>query len=293
MSKPPFPVDRSRPQPADCRARWRSQLRSDMQPLPRILLCFTLMNGVWPDVANAQTPSEQQAAKETYIDGLRLLDAAARDPRLTTLGIHLGHVEKDTRPGGGKYFCGAMSREESRSAGRIVTTALLKLPDASLGKLRLRYVILCSRAMAAGQRIGGIPVPPLDLLMLDVGESGNNASHLQRGFLHELYHLIEYRFNTYEDTEWQKLFGTGYANSYGGRMQQSPIGSGKRGFLNSYAETYPHEERAELFASLVLDPAEVAAHIKATNDVVMKEKALYLVRKCERLIGLRIGLPGI
>lgn len=267
--------------------------RFRMRHLPGTLLCFTLMNGVWPDVAVAQTPSERQAAKETYIDGLRLLDAAAWEPRLTTLGIHLGYVEKDTRPGGGKYFCGAMSREDSRSAGRTVTTALLRLPDASLGKLRLRYVILCGRAMAAGQRIGGIPVPPLDLLMLDVGEYGNNASYLQRVFLHELYHLIEYRFNTHQDAEWQKQFGAGYANSYSGRMQQSSIGSGKRGFLNAYAETYPHEERAELFASLVLHPAEVAAHIKATNDAVLKEKALYLVRKCERLIGLRIALAGI
>jgi len=264
-----------------------------MRYLLNILLSFTLINGVWLAMASAQTLSEQQAARETYIDGLHLLEAAAQEPRLATLGIHLGYVEQDTRPGGGKYFCGAMSRDESRSAGRIITTALLKLPDASLRKLRLRYVILCSRAMAAGQRIGGIPVPPLDLLMLDVGESGSNTLHLQHGFLHELYHLIEFRFNTYQDTEWQKRFGAGYANSYDGRMAQSPIGSGKRGFLNAYAETYPHEERAELFASLLLSPAEVVAHIKATNDQLLKEKALYLIKKCERLMGLRIALPGI
>lgn len=100
-----------------------------MRYLLNILLSFTLMNGVWLEVASAQTLSEQQAAKETYIDGLRLLEAAAQEPRLTTLGIHLGYVEQDTRPGGGRYFCGAMSRHESRSAGRIITTALLKLPD--------------------------------------------------------------------------------------------------------------------------------------------------------------------
>jgi len=262
-----------------------------MRYLPNILLSFALIGGVSPDMASAQTLSEQQAAKETYIDGLRLLEAAA--PRLTTLGINLGYVEQDTRPGGGKYFCGALSRDESGSAGRIITTALLKLPDAALRKLRLRYVILCSRAMAAGQRIGGIPVPPLDLLMLDIGESGNNTLYLQRGFLHELYHLIEYRFNTYQDTEWQKLFGSGYANSYGGRMRQSPVGSGRRGFLNAYAETYPHEERAELFAFLLIDPAEVVAHIRAMNDELLKKKALYLAKECERLIGLRIALPGI
>jgi hypothetical protein len=256
-----------------------------------IVLSFTLINGVGLGLASGQRLSDREAAQETYIDGLRLLDAAAQESRLATLGINLGYVEQDTRPGGGKYFCGAMSRDESRSAGRVVATALLKLPDTSLKALRLRFVILCSRAMAAGQRIGGIPVPPLDLLMLDVGESGNDASYLQRTFLHELYHLAEYRFNTYQDAEWQKLFGAGYANSYDGRMRQSPVGSGKRGFLNAYAETFPHEERAELFAFLMLHPADVVAHINATNDGLLKEKARYLLRKCERLMGLRIALP--
>jgi len=258
-----------------------------------LLLFFTLFNGAWVDLASAQTLSERQARKETSIDGLHLLDAAARGPRLTALGVNLGYVERDTKPGGGQYFCGAMSADDSRAAGRIITTALLKLSDASLRTLRLRYVILCSRAMAAGQRIGGIPVPPLDLLMLDVGASGNNPLYLQHGFLHELYHLIEFRFNTYQDARWQELFGAGYANSYEGRLSQSPIGSGRRGFLNAYAETYPHEERAELFASLLLNPAEVGAHLRAMNDEMLKKKALYLVRKCERLLGLHIAIPGI
>ncbi len=257
----------------------------------RYLLSIGLLSLAWLGAAAAQTASEQQAAKETQIDGLRLLDPAALEPRLRTLGVHLGHVEKDTRPGGGRYFCGAMTRDESRAAGKIISAALLKLPDAALGKVRLRYVILCSRAMAAGQRIGGIPVPPLDLLMLDAGESGNDPSQLQHLFLHELYHLIEFRFGTYQDAEWQSLFGAGYASSYGSGLKHSRIGSGKRGFLNAYAETFPHEERAELFAALLLDPAQVAAHIKAANDALLKEKALYLARKCERLLGLRIAVP--
>ena len=257
-----------------------------------ILLSFTLIIGLGLNEARAQIPSEQQAAKETYIDGLRLLNAGAQEPRLTALGINLGYVETDTKPGGGKYFCGALSQNDARGAARPITAALLKLPDASLRNLRLRYLILCSRAMAAGQRIGGIPVPPLDLLMLDIGESGSDTTYLQHIFLHELYHLIEFRFNTYQDPEWQKQFGAGYANSYGGRMKQSPVGTGKKGFLNAYSETYPHEERAELFASLLPNPAEVAAHIKATRDEVLKAKALYMVAKCERLIGLRMTLPG-
>lgn len=263
-----------------------------MRDLLNLLPVFALMVGVWPDLARAQTPAERQAAKETYIDGLRLLDAAVQEPRLTALGVHLGYVEQDTRPGDGKYFCGALSGGQSLEAGKIIATALANLPDAPLRNLRLRYVILCGGARSGGQRIGGIPVPPLDLLMLDVGAAANRA-YLRHSFLHELYHLIEFRFNTYQDAEWQRLFGTGYANSYAGRLQQSPIGGGKRGFLNAYAETYPHEDRAELFASLLLNAADVAAHIRATKDEVLKQKALYLQQKCERLLGLRIALAEL
>lgn len=263
-----------------------------MQRVLNILLSFTLASGLGLHRVSAQTSAEQQAAKETYIDGLRLFEAGAQEPRLTTLGFNLGYVETDTKPGGGKYFCGAMSRDAARSAGRPITMALLKLPDASLRSIRLKYVIVCSRVMAAGQRIGGIPVPPLDLLMLDIGETGNNVSYLPHTFLHELYHLIEYRFNAYQDPGWQKLFGSGYANSYDGRMTQSPIGTGKKGFLNAYSETYPHEERAELFAAILLHPAEVAARIRTTRDELLKAKAAYLMAKCERMIGVRMALPG-
>src|SRR5438874_926879 len=141
-------------------------------------------------VAQAQNVSEQQAAKETYIDGLRLLDAAALEPRLGTLGINIGYVERDTRPGGGRYFCGAVSRDASRAIARSIAPA---------------------------------------------------------------------------------------------------FGSGRPGFLNPYSETYPHEERAELFALLLLEPAVVATHLKRTNDPVLRDKVRYVIEKCERLLGLRLA----
>jgi hypothetical protein len=238
--------------------------------------------------------SDQRAAKETEIDGLRLLDTAVQEPRLTALDLHLGYVESDTHPGGGRYLCGGMSNSESTSAASGIARALSRLPDTSLTRVGLRYVILCSRAEAAGRRIGGIPVPPLNLLMVDVGTGSANSddSRLQHLFLHELYHLIEYRFNSFQDADWQSRFGAGYDNAYGNDAGQSTVGSGKRGFLNRYSESFPHEERAELFASLLLNPAEVAAHIDATNDSLLKDKASYVADKSARLIGLRITLPG-
>lgn len=244
---------------------------------------IALLALIWSSVAPAQGVSEVQASRETEINDLRLLEP--------TSGINVGYVENDAIPGGGKYLCGGMSASDARAAAAIAAGALAKVPAAALARIQLKYIILCGRALARGQPIGGIPVPPLNLLMLDMGGGASHASHGEHIVLHELYHLIEYRFGTFDDAEWQRRFGTGYANSYAGRLKESPIGSGKRGFLTSYSETFAHEERAELFAFLLLDSREVTAHIDASRDEALKAKAQYLIDKCNRLLGLALTLP--
>ena len=79
------------------------------------------------------------------------------------------------------------------------------MPYESVRKLGLRFVILCGAAKEGERPIGGINVPPLNLLMLEVGPS------LERTTLHELYHLAESRYNTLADADWDRQFA-GYAN---------------------------------------------------------------------------------
>ena len=129
--------------------------------------------------------------------------------------------------------------------------------------------------------------------MLNTGENSIDSSYIQRIFLHELYHLIEFRFNVYKDKEWIKRFGSGYANSYSKQLMQSRIGSGRKGFLNSYSETYPHEDRAELFANLLLTPSKVIKHARSQNDQLLKEKIRYLAGKVEQMMGAQISLSGL
>lgn len=249
------------------------------------LACLALL----PLAALAQPPTDNQAARETEFDGLKLLGSHHQDRRLTALGIHLAYVTVDTRPSEGLYLCGAMTREDAKDAGSSVAAALQYIPDASLARLRLRYVVLCGRALAGGQSIGGIPVPPLNLLMLD--GAGDGAA-LQHRTLHELYHLAEYRSATINDTEWVARFGgSDYANRYPGLLRRSPIGSGKPGFINTYAGIHPHEDRAELFTYLVLAPREVANQIRRNGDAVLRQKAEYLIDKSQRILGLPLGLP--
>lgn len=210
----------------------------------------------------AQVVSESQASQETEIENLRLLEP--------TFGTNLGYVENDTTPGGGKYLCGGMSASSARSAATVVGSALGKLPASARERIRLKYIILCSRALASGQPIGGIPVPPLTLLMLNIGEAAKGENIV----LHELYHLIEYKFNSFDDPEWQRRFGTSYANSYSGRLKQSPIGGGKRGFLNAYSETFAHEERAD-YSPSCSSMLGKSLHILKPLAMIFSKRKLY------------------
>lgn len=152
-----------------------------------------------PNAAIAQTVSEQQASQETEIDGLRLLEPA--------FGITFGYVEQDTKPGGGKYLCGGTTASAARTAATMMGRALAKIPAHSLAKAELKYIILCGRLLASSQLIGGIPVPPLNLLLPNIGENVALTSYLEHMMFHEFYHLIEYHFNTFNDAEWQRRFG--------------------------------------------------------------------------------------
>lgn len=245
--------------------------------------CWALASGA------ADTLSESQAARETEFDGLRLLDS--QEYRLGALGLHLGYVDADTKPGDGMYLCGAMSRDDALAAASEVTAALAYLPDAPLAKLRLRYVVLCGRTLAGGRPIGGIPVPPLNLLMLDASAARRDAAYFRHQVLHEVYHLAEYRYGRINDPGWSAQFGAGYANAYPTSLPRSAVGGGKPGFINAYGQSFPSEERAELFAFLVMNPQEVAALIRQTDDRVLKAKAGYVADTCQQTLGLSLASP--
>jgi hypothetical protein len=241
----------------------------------------------WHGAAQGQSPADLHAAEDTQFPGLRLVNTRHMDSRLSLLGIRFGYVEQDVRLGTtGKYFCGALSVERSVTAAQPVAAAVARLPYVSVRKLGLRYVILCGSAKKYDRPIGGIPVPPLDLLMLSVGAT-ENAAYLESLTRHELYHMAELRTNTLEDADWNQQF-TGYANDYAADLLKGGMGGGNPGFLNAYAQTFPHEDRAELFSALLLRPDEVLARIRATDDAVLQRKVEYMDQKSERLLALKL-----
>lgn len=244
----------------------------------------------WHDVARGQaTEADLRAAG---IPGLHLLDVRQADQRLGALGIRVGYLEAGASLGStGKYFCGALTSDQAVMAAGPVSSGIARIPQTTVSRMGLRYVILCSGLTKDGRRIGGIPVPPLDLLMLKVG-SAAQAGWMEGSALHELYHLAELRINALADGDWERQF-SGYANSYAPNLGSIEIGSGAEGFLDSYSQTFPYEERAELFSHLLMHPDEVTAHIRTTNDDVLRRKIRWMDDKARVLLDLKLAPFGL
>jgi hypothetical protein len=223
---------------------------------------------------------EATAARETHIPGLRLHPASAQ---LRRQGVWLAYVQGTVSPGRGRYTCGGMTPQQVDTAADIAVETLSVLPAAAWRRIDLKYLLLCSETLANGREIGGMPVPPLKLLMLATGDDPAN-NRFAVTLLHELYHLIELQNGGLNDPKWDRLY-SGYDGGYGDTAGDTDLGSGGAGFINGYGRSLAHEERAEIFALHLLAGDDLNDHITQTNDTTLKAKRAFVQSKCNQMLG--------
>jgi len=231
--------------------------------------------------AQAASSEEQAAAETTYVENIRLYPQSAE---MAARGLHIAYVEADSSPGGGRYVCGGMNEKQIASGAKIVTLVLNALPVQAWQKIDIQYILLCSTAKANGRVIGGIPVPPAKLLMLNAGVAPSAKSRFPLTIMHELFHAIEMQYGSYQDAAWDAQF-SGYDNSYGAQAGATTMGSGGAGFINGYGKSFSHEERAELFAMQILTRKSLSQYIANKDDKKLEKKQRYIVDKCNQLLG--------
>lgn len=244
-----------------------------------VLLLFIGMNAQ-AGVPEAWAEKEKAAGQEIYIPGVRLVRpeeiGGTTGDALATLGVDLAYVTEITKPGNGKYTCTPLSEAERLQSARIITASLKKLGGDGVRKLGLKYVLLCETAQAGGRDIGGIPVPPIRLLMLAAGSISD--AYRGRIFFHELYHYIDFTMRGgLKDMAWDKQFGTGYGGGYGTPDgASSALGGGAAGFASRYAQTLPEEDRAEVFSFLMTDAQALKTYAAQKQDKVLQAKIAYI-----------------
>jgi hypothetical protein len=162
--------------------------------------------------------------------------------------------------------------------------ATLFIPEFSLyppdlvKRAQLKRIVLCEDLTFADQRRGAIPEYGSDTLYLDVSRGNYSPSYLRKVIHHEFFHIIDYKDDgkVYADEQWAALNAPGFKYGGGGKSAQgeqnaSILTDKVPGFLTMYATTGVEEDKAEMFANLLVNFANVEK--RGRKDKILAAKA--------------------
>ena len=175
----------------------------------------------------------------------------------------------------------AAARESLDSYAGLFAVEFGRYPVELVRRAKVRRVVLCDDLTFAGQRRNAVPDWEHDTLYLDISRGAYNQPYLRKVIHHEFFHLVDFHDDgvIYRDPAWAALNAATFRYGAGGRTQQevgptSVLSDKVPGFLNHYSTLGVEEDKAELFANLMVDPAHVAA--RAGADPILAAKAARL-----------------
>jgi hypothetical protein len=150
-------------------------------------------------------------------------------------------------------------------------------PRALIEHALLKRVVLCEDLAFEGQRRSAVPDFEHDTLYLDVARGTHQPQYQRKVIHHEFFHIIDYRDDgqIYTDERWSSLNRPDFKYGTGGKFAQDQPDTGVLtekfpGFLNHYSTTGVQEDKAEIFAYMIVEPTYIAKRTK--TDPVLKAK---------------------
>jgi len=159
--------------------------------------------------------------------------------------------------------------EDMRAYSEIFLSEFALYPKELIKRSGLKRVVLCSELSFAGQRRNAIPDFEHDTLYLDVSRGSYNKKYMRKVVHHEFFHIIDLRDDglLYQDERWGRLNPNKFKYGDGGKNAQSFSDTSLLtdkfpGFLNHYSTTGVEEDKAEVFANMIVEPKHVEDKIK-------------------------------
>jgi hypothetical protein len=203
--------------------------------------------------------------------------------RLATLARSLGieivadHPTFPVQTAHGRIDGQRANQSEIDAYGPLFVSEFTLYPSSLVSRSRLERVVLCTELSFAGQRRNGVPDYERNTLYLDVSRGGYDQIYLRKVIHHEYFHIIDYNddWSVNEDRRWASLNPARFKYAGGGSgAQESPqtsvLTNRFPGFLNHYSTTAVEEDKAEVFANLVVGHATVDD--RAKTDPVLSAK---------------------
>jgi len=167
------------------------------------------------------------------------------------------------------------------SYGILLAEEWNRYPVELVAKTGLKRIILCQDLAYNGQKRTAIPDFIHDDLYLDVSRGRYNEGYVRKVIHHEYFHIIDWRDDgqLYRDPIWAALNPPGFHYGAGGAAVQndstvSLLTDTLPGFLTKYSASGVEEDKAELFAHVLVEPETVAK--RAEKDPVLAAKVARL-----------------
>ncbi|MBI1333663.1 MAG: hypothetical protein GC165_12380 [Armatimonadetes bacterium] len=149
-------------------------------------------------------------------------------------------------------------------------------------KAKVTKIVFCEK-LALGQQIrAAVPAYGLDAMYYDPALGAYSPSYQKSVIHHEFFHMMDYQMGRSEvDREWVAMNPPEFQYGSGGaKMRTSGVGNLTKeipGFITMYGTSAMEEDKAELYAHLIVDPKFVLDQAK--TDAVLASKIALLKKR--------------
>lgn len=159
----------------------------------------------------------------------------------------------------------------------LLSHELRLYPAEFLRAIHLQRILLCGGLAFDGQPRVAVPEFLSGTLYLDASHNEYGGPYLREALHHELFHVFDFADDgqLYTDRAWSELNVPVWHYGSGGKNAQedgrgSLLSEQYPGFLSSYSTKGVEEDKAEVFAHLVVEPENVQRRARADPVIAAK-----------------------
>jgi hypothetical protein len=167
------------------------------------------------------------------------------------------------------------SEKNLNKACKVLINELRLYPTEVIERTNLRRIVLCEGLKSKDKLIGGLCLAKKGTIYISIEEPNK---HTRLTFHHELFHSIDYIDDAYgwHDPNWVALNHDGFEYCEATDKDKKAANSANRpGFISDYAMRQAREDKAEIYANLILHYNSLIERAKA--DEILQKKCKFIM----------------
>jgi hypothetical protein len=153
-------------------------------------------------------------------------------------------------------------------------------PTELFRKAGLRRIVVCSKLALNDRVYGGTADSEHGVIYLQIPDEQSDSIYLRMAVHHEFFHLLDFALGHFEsDPAWETLNVPGFRYGAGGEtMLDDPLAGIPdpllAGFINKYSTSGLAEDKAEVFAYMMVAPLVLEARLPKDGVLWAKRKTM-------------------